>query len=146
MDIVAAHTRSSFYLRGAIARADSLDALVAAARELNPMVIAMHAAGFAAASITPVYAVVVDALTRRLLELDGRPQVGAPITDFAWLALGSQARREPLPSSDIDSAIVWFGDPPRARSAPHLARRGEAVVAGPGGVRPAPRLARRDGR
>jgi CBS domain-containing protein len=28
--------------------------------------------------------------------------------EFAWLALGSQARREALPSSDVDSAIVWF--------------------------------------
>jgi CBS domain-containing protein len=31
--------------------------------------------------------------------------------EFAWLALGSQARREALPSSDVDSAIVWFGAP-----------------------------------
>jgi CBS domain-containing protein len=51
--------------------------------------------------------VCVDALTRRLLELaiQRRPAVGA---EFAWLALGSQARREAMPSSDIDSAIVWF--------------------------------------
>jgi CBS domain-containing protein len=56
-----------------------------------------------------VYSVVVDALTRRVLELE----VGAaqqPSGSFAWLALGSQARREMVPSSDIDSAVVWFGD------------------------------------
>jgi CBS domain-containing protein len=56
-----------------------------------------------------VYAVVVDALTRRLLEL-AVAQRGEPAAPFAWLALGSQARREATPSSDIDSAIVWFGD------------------------------------
>ncbi|MDQ6818265.1 MAG: cyclic nucleotide-binding domain-containing protein, partial [Actinomycetota bacterium] len=68
MDIVAAQTRSSFYLRQAIARAESVDELVSAARELNPMVISMHEAGLATAGICAVHAVVVDALTRRLLE------------------------------------------------------------------------------
>ena len=45
-----------------------------------------------------------------LLELDGRATPASRASTFAWLALGSQARREALPSSDIDSAIVWFGD------------------------------------
>ena len=35
--------------------------------------------------------------------------------EFAWLALGSQARRETAPSADVDSAIVWFGDGRRGR-------------------------------
>jgi CBS domain-containing protein len=29
---------------------------------------------------------------------------------FTWLALGSVARREAVPSSDIDSALVWYTD------------------------------------
>jgi CBS domain-containing protein len=36
-------------------------------------------------------------------------EIGEVGVEFAWLALGSQARREALPSSDVDSAIVWFG-------------------------------------
>jgi CBS domain-containing protein len=52
----------------------------------------------------------VDALTRRLLELSV-VESGDVGVEFAWLALGSQARREALPSSDVDSAIVWFGSP-----------------------------------
>ena len=28
---------------------------------------------------------------------------------FAWIALGSFARREAVPSSDVDSALVWYG-------------------------------------
>jgi CBS domain-containing protein len=50
----------------------------------------------------------MDALTRRLLELAVRDE-GEPVS-FAWLALGSQARREAMPGSDVDSAIVWYGD------------------------------------
>ena len=70
----------------------------------------MHDARAAAASVMAVYAVVVDALTRRLLEL-ALAGAGESGEGFRMaLALGSQARREAMPSSDVDSAIVWFGD------------------------------------
>jgi CBS domain-containing protein len=129
MDIVAAQTRSSFYLRQAIARAEGLDELQIAARELNPMMIAMHDAGLAAANIAAVYAVVVDALTRRLLEL-AVAEAGDPGADFAWLALGSQARREAMPSSDVDSAIVWFGEVAQEQIRPYLHAVATKVVGG----------------
>ena len=29
---------------------------------------------------------------------------------FAWFALGSVARREAVPSSDVDSALIWYDD------------------------------------
>lgn len=107
VDLVAARTRSSFYLRQRIATAATDMELVTVSRELAPMVISLHDARVASANVMAVYAVCVDALTRRLLELAlaRRGGVGA---EFAWLALGSQARREALPSSDVDSAIVWF--------------------------------------
>jgi len=109
MDLVAARTQSSFYLRQRIAVSRTVAELAVVARELRPMVIALHDARVAAANVMAVYAVVVDALTRRLLELAVLDGARAS-TEFAWLALGSQARREALPSSDVDSAIVWFAD------------------------------------
>jgi CBS domain-containing protein len=110
IDLVAAQTRSSFYLRRRIARAQTVEELIEAAHELRPTVIAMHDAHVAASNVAAVYSVVVDALTRRLLELSV-VESGDVGVEFAWLALGSQARREALPSSDVDSAIVWFGSP-----------------------------------
>jgi CBS domain-containing protein len=109
MDLVAARTRSWFYLRWRIAAAPGPRELADVAREVGPMVISLHEARVAAANVMAVYAVCVDALTRRMLELaDARPdRLGV---DFAWLAMGSQARREALPSSDLDSAIVYFSD------------------------------------
>jgi CBS domain-containing protein len=107
MDLVAARTQSSFYLRQRITVARTGAELAVVARELRPMVIALHDARVQAANVMAVYAVVVDALTRRLLELAVAGGAAAGI-EFAWLALGSQARREALPSSDVDSAIVWF--------------------------------------
>jgi CBS domain-containing protein len=107
VDLVALRTRSSFYLRQRIATARSDEELVTVSRELRPMVVSLFDAGVAAGNVMSVYAVCVDALARRLLKLalDRRGGVDA---EFAWLALGSQARREALPSSDVDSAIVWF--------------------------------------
>ena len=119
VDLVAAYSRTSFFLRQRIGSARTIEQLVAAGRELVPTVIAMHDARVAATNIMAVYSVVVDALTRRALELE----VGAaqqPVGSFAWLALGSQARREMVPSSDIDSAVVWFGDADEAALRPRL--------------------------
>ncbi len=69
IDLVAAQTRSSFYLRRRIARAQTVEELIEAAHELRPTVLAMHDAHVAASNVAATYSVVVDALTRRLLEL-----------------------------------------------------------------------------
>lgn len=113
MDLVAARTRSWFYLRQRIAAAGSPAELAGVARELGPMVISLHEAHVAAANVMAVYAVCVDALTRRMLEMVSAGGASVEV-DFAWLAMGSQARREALPSSDLDSAIVWFGEADQA--------------------------------
>lgn len=129
LDLVVVQTRSSFFLRQRIAGARSVDDLARAAADLAPTMVAMHDARVSAANIMAVYAVVVDALTRRLLELV-IAEAGEPPASFAWLALGSQARREPVPSSDVDSALAWFGDIPEAEIRPRLHAIGTKVVAG----------------
>jgi CBS domain-containing protein len=128
-DIVAAQTRSSFFLRRRITRSRSVEELAQVAQELSPAVIAMHEARVAPANVAAVYSVVVDALTRRLLEL-AVADAGAGGTEFAWLALGSQARREALPGSDVDSAIVWFDTPSERDPGSSLKRIAESVVDG----------------
>jgi CBS domain-containing protein len=128
-DLVAVDTRSSFYLRRRISRAQTVEDLIDAGAELRPMVIALHDARIAALNIMGIYSVVVDALTRRLLEL-AVARSESPAAAFAWLGLGSQARREALPSSDVDSAIVWFGDVPEAEIRPYLHQIGQTVSAG----------------
>jgi CBS domain-containing protein len=106
-DLVAVESRSSFFLRRAVARASTVDELVETSSKLLPTVTSMTRGGVAAADVMPVFSVVADALTRRALDL-AVAQAGEPPARFTWLALGSQARREAVPSSDLDSAIVWF--------------------------------------
>jgi CBS domain-containing protein len=129
-DLVAVETGSSFYLRRAIGRAETLEEIVAAAADLHPTIIALHDARVDAANVAAIYTVVLDALTRRLLELAvAKRAETAP--SFAWLALGSQARRESGPGSDIDNAIVCFDDGSDDPSAiPFLQSVGAEVVAG----------------
>ena len=105
-DLVAAEGRNSLVLRRAIALAQSTGELVTAAAGLNPMIIAMRDAGVTAEHVTAVRSVVLDALTRRLVELAVR-DAGDPPVPFTWFALGSLARREAMPSSDVDSALAW---------------------------------------
>jgi len=107
-DLVALESKSTFHLRRAITRAGTTDELITAASSLRPTVVSLHRGGMAALDVMSVFSVVADALTRRALDL----AVGTsePPRRFTWLALGSQARREAMPSSDLDSAIAWFGD------------------------------------
>jgi CBS domain-containing protein len=105
-DLVAAEGRKPLLLRRAIALADSPDELAAAVAGLNPAIIALHDARVTAEQLTAVRSVVLDALTRRLVELAVR-DAGPPPVPFTWFALGSLARREAVPSSDVDSALAW---------------------------------------
>jgi CBS domain-containing protein len=106
-DLVEVESRSSFFLRRAVMRATTVEELVAASAGLRPAVIGMSRGGMAALDVLSVFSVVTDALTRRALDF-AVAEAGESLARFSWLALGSQARREALPSSDLDSAIAWL--------------------------------------
>jgi CBS domain-containing protein len=108
-DVVAAEARKPFLLRRAIDLAASPAELAAAAAGLNPAIIALHDAQVAAEQVAAVRSVVLDAITQRLVELAVQ-DAGDPPAPFTWFALGSLARREAAPSSDVDSALAWQDD------------------------------------
>jgi CBS domain-containing protein len=105
-DLLAVHARTPFVLRRAIADAGNAQELGEAAARLNPTVIALHQGGLAAGQISAIISVVVESLIGRMIEL-AVDTAGPPPTEFAWLALGSHGRREAVPSSDVDSGMVW---------------------------------------
>ncbi len=130
-DLVAAEGRKPLLLRRAIARAESAADLAAAAAGLDPVIIALHDARVAAEQMAAVRSVVLDALTRRLIELAVR-DAGPPPVPFTWFALGSLARREAVPSSDVDSALAWeaAGESQSPEAAGYLGRVTRAVDEG----------------
>jgi CBS domain-containing protein len=98
-------------------------------------VIGLHDAGAPAPRISSIITVVADALTRRLVKLT-LAEMGTPPAPLTWLALGSFGRSEAALSSDMDSGLIWDGDPeaPRAymqdlgtRVVEELARSGFAA-------------------
>jgi CBS domain-containing protein len=106
IDLVAAETRSPFVLRRAIARAKNKKELSEAAGQLNSTVVALHRAELAPAQISEVISAVADALVVRMIELAIETE-GPPPAEFCWMSLGSHGRREPVPSSDVDSGMAW---------------------------------------
>ena len=126
-DLVAAQRQTPLLLRRAIALAGTPAELAAAAAGLDPMIIALHDARMTAEHLTAVRSVVLDALIRRLAEL-AAGAAGPPPAPFTWYALGSLARREAVPSSDVDSALAWDGED--ASAGEYAARVARAVEEG----------------
>jgi CBS domain-containing protein len=106
VDLMEAEARKPFLLRRAIDLAARPADLATAAAGLDPMIIALRDARVAAEQVAAIRSVVLDALTRRLVEL-AVADAGDPPAPFTWFGLGSLARRETVPSSDIDSALAW---------------------------------------
>jgi CBS domain-containing protein len=128
-DLIAAEARKPFLLRRAIDLASSAPDLAAAWAGMSPMIIALNDARVAAEHIAAIRAVVLDALTRRLIELTVAG-AGNPPAPFTWFALGSLARRETVPSSDVDSALAWQDSSADQEAAAYFARLAGAVNEG----------------
>jgi CBS domain-containing protein len=108
-DLMASERRAPFRLRAQIARGADPAGVAAAAKQLPETVIALQDADVPAAAISRMMAGIHDTIVRRLIEL-AHDELGAPPVLYTWLATGSYGRREPFPSSDIDSALAWEGD------------------------------------
>lgn len=106
VDLASAEVRNPLIIRRAIDDATSITELAEAARLLDGTWIELFDTGVAPMHIAGVLSAVIDALVRRTVELTA---VGDELVrqETSWLLMGSVARREPLPQSDIDSALVW---------------------------------------
>jgi CBS domain-containing protein len=123
VDLAHAEVRDPLLVRSAIEGATSLDRLAQAARLLPTTIVELSDTGVAAGHIGAVHAAIVDALVRRVLDLHHSPVADAG--RHSWVLLGSLARREPLPLSDLDTALVW-PDPPESAPDQATAIRADA--------------------
>ncbi|MGZ5386289.1 MAG: putative nucleotidyltransferase substrate binding domain-containing protein [Solirubrobacterales bacterium] len=116
IDLLTAGQRSPFVLRRAIAQAPGKAELAELAGRLREGVLALHGAGLPPEQVSETISVVADALIRRMIELAIAAN-GDPPVEFAWVALGSHGRREPVPSSDVDSGLAWSDPGPGGEAA-----------------------------
>ena len=128
-DLMAAEARKPLLLRRAIELAASPASLATVAAGLSPMIVALHDARVAAEHVAAIRSVVLDAFTGRLVEL-AVTDAGDPPARFTWFALGSQARREMVPSSDVDSALAWQDQGAGPDTGDYLARLAGVVDEG----------------
>jgi CBS domain-containing protein len=109
-DLVGLDARSPIALRHTIRGAADLEGLARAASHLPRLFRHLVAAGVPARDVGHVLSLQHDALVSRLVELALSAQGPAP-APWAWLDLGSAARREFTLASDQDNALA-YGPPP----------------------------------
>jgi CBS domain-containing protein len=124
MDLASVEVRDPLLIRTAIEAAADVAQLSQACRLLPPTLVELHDTGVPAEHIGALHAALTDAILARLLVLTGDEDAAAPAR--SWLVLGSMARHEPLPGSDVDTGIVW-ADSGGADPGEHI-RQGAAHV------------------
>jgi CBS domain-containing protein len=105
-DLMYLESRTPFALRRSIAHAGSVDEVTAAARHLPQTIVALIKAGVQATDVGRVVALTGDTATMRLIDLAFAEHGPAPDA-WAWMALGSTARREASLASDQDNALAY---------------------------------------
>lgn len=109
-DLLAASARQSFMLRRSIAEATDAAQLQQVGQRVTGTAVDLFRNGTKAAATSAILSVVIDSLVRRALELVLAQAHHDDLDGFAWLTLGSVARREAMPSSDVDSALSLRDD------------------------------------
>jgi CBS domain-containing protein len=107
---IASATQQSFLVRRSIALAADVAELASAARSVTGLAVDLFRGGTDAAGTSAVLSVVIEAVVRRALELESVLQEAKWRNRFTWLSMGSIARREAVPSSDVDSALSWVDE------------------------------------
>ncbi len=105
-DLMYLESRTPFALRRSIAHAATVDEVVEAASHMPQVVVSLTRAGVVATDIGRVLALQSDSATIRLIDLALAAHGEAPGA-WAWLALGSTARREASLASDQDNALAY---------------------------------------
>lgn len=106
VDLASADIRDPLAVRAAIDAADSLDELVAAAAGLRPTIVELFDSGVPALRLGGLLSALIESLMEKCI---ARVEPFASDDDgrFSWMFMGSLARREPFPGSDVDTGLVW---------------------------------------
>jgi len=114
VDVASAELRDPIMVRGVVQRARDADELVAASALFTLSIVELVERGLPIDYVARLQSGLVDTILCRAVALVPAEE---SIRDAVWLLQGSMARREPLPGSDVDTALCWRdGDP-----AEHLA-------------------------
>jgi CBS domain-containing protein len=128
-DLLGLESRSPFALRHALLRARDEDELVETAAELRQLLLALVDADLPPEKIGRVLSLQFDTLTTRLIDF-AIAQLGPAPAPWAWLQLGSAARREFTLGSDQENALAFADTDDRASNDAYFERLALDVNAG----------------
>ena len=129
-DLMGVGRHTPFAVKAAIERAADHSSVAEAGRGIADVVASLVDASADPVDVGRVVALIVDAMTRRFLEL-GIAELGDPPAAWSWLALGSAARHEQAIGTDQDHAMAYRldGEPAEEVDA-YFARLAELVTSG----------------
>lgn len=104
-DMTRLQTVTSAHFVGDIAQATSIDQLAAITDKIPQLLLQLVGGGKQHQVVTRLITDIADAVTRRLLAM-AEDTLGAPPVPYAWLACGSQGRREQTGVSDQDNCLL----------------------------------------
>jgi len=104
-DIMRQEGLSTVHLTGTIRKAESVQALAEASRQIPRLQMQLVKMGADLHHVGNAVSAITDALTVRLIELK-EAEIGPPPVPYAWICAGSQARREQTSHSDQDNGLI----------------------------------------
>jgi len=104
-DFMKLETEHPLYIVSAIRRQKTVESIAAECAMLPKLLLAQLESGAAPLQIGRFVTAISDAATRALIRL-AEAELGTPPCRYAWVALGSQGRREQTARSDQDNALV----------------------------------------
>jgi len=114
-DLLEVQRNSISYLIKEISTAETVESLKKLHTKIPVLVKILLESGSRVRNITYLISTITDAITHRLVEF-AIEEMGEPPAEFAFLALGSEGRREQTLVTDQDNAIL-FEDVPNEKSA-----------------------------
>ncbi|MFP4155018.1 MAG: DUF294 nucleotidyltransferase-like domain-containing protein [Halothiobacillaceae bacterium] len=128
-DLLRAQGTQSIHLVREIRAAATPEAVAAAGQRLPVLQARLVDIGADGPALGEAIVTVTDAMTRRLIEL-AEADLGPPPVPYAWVALGSQARREQTAHTDQDHALILSDHYDPARHADWFAKLASRVQDG----------------
>lgn len=122
IDLATSDVTHPLVVRSMVSSAQNVEQLGEACDLLKPTMVELWEAKVPSVQISAVISTVVDAVLLKVLELGLTPESN---TEESWILTGSMARQEPLPDSDVDTAVLWL---PGKLSAEDMHRRGQDFV------------------
>ena len=109
-DLIRHESANAVYLVGEVRKAPTAEAMIEQSQKLHELHIRLASSDATARHVGEAVTAVSDAITVRLIEL-AESDLGPAPMPYAWVAGGSQARKEQTSHSDQDNALILADDP-----------------------------------